>query len=75
MNYGTMARIGLSLIVLGILFLAAAGLGRLGLPLGRLPGDISVRGKHFAFYAPLATCLLASIVLSLLFWLVSYFRR
>jgi hypothetical protein len=75
MNYGTMARIGLSLIVLGILFLAAAGLGRLGLPPGRLPGDISVRGKHFAFYAPLATCLLASIVLSLLFWLVSYFRR
>jgi hypothetical protein len=75
MNYGPMARIGLSLIVLGILFLAAAGLGRMGLPLGRLPGDISVRGKHFAFYAPLATCLLASIVLSLLFWLLNHFRR
>jgi hypothetical protein len=75
MNYGPLARIGLSLIVLGVLFLAAAGLGRIGLPLGRLPGDISVRGKHFAFYAPIATCLLASIVLSLLFWLASHFRR
>ncbi|WP_263353605.1 DUF2905 domain-containing protein [Acidicapsa acidisoli] len=75
MNHGPLARIGLSLIVLGILFLAAAGLARLGWPLGRLPGDISVRGKHFAFYAPIATCLLSSVVLTLLFWLVSHFRR
>jgi hypothetical protein len=70
-----MARIGLILIGLGILFLVAAGLGRLGLPLGRLPGDVAVRGKHFAFYAPIATCVLISILLSLLFWLINHFRR
>jgi hypothetical protein len=70
-----MARIGLILIGLGILFLVAAGLGRLGLPLGRLPGDVAVRGKHFAFYAPIATCVLISILLTLLFWLINHFRR
>lgn len=75
MSYGPMARIGLILIGLGILFLVAAGLGRLGLPLGRLPGDVAVRGKHFAFYAPIATCVLISILLTLLFWLINHFRR
>jgi hypothetical protein len=75
MSYGPIVRIGLILIALGILFLIAAGLGRLGLPLGRLPGDIAVRGKHFAFYAPVATCVVLSILVSLLFWLINHFRR
>ena len=47
----------------------------LGLPLGRLPGDFAVRGKHFAFYAPLATSLTLSIVLSVLFWVIHHLRR
>ena len=41
---------------------------------GRLPGDIHVQRNHFDFYFPLTSCLLASILLSLLLWLVSRFR-
>ena len=37
--------------------------------LGKLPGDIIVKRENFTFYFPLATCILISIVLSLLFWL------
>ncbi len=74
-----MAPIGRLFIALGILLVLAGGLlllaGRLGLPLGRLPGDIAVRGKHFAFYAPIATCLLLSLLLSLALWLVNHLRR
>jgi uncharacterized protein YybS (DUF2232 family) len=41
-------------------------------PLGRLPGDISVQRPNFSFYFPLTTCIIISIVLTLLMWL---FRR
>ncbi len=62
------------LIVAGVILLAAGllwpFLGRLGL--GRLPGDIAIERDNFRFYFPLATSLVLSIVLSLLFWL---FRR
>jgi hypothetical protein len=52
--------------------LVAAGLlwpllSRLGL--GRLPGDIAIRGEHGGFYFPIVTCILVSLVLSLIFWL------
>jgi hypothetical protein len=67
------------LIAFGALLLAAGGFvllaGRLGLPLGRLPGDMIVHGKRATVYAPFATCLLLSVLLSLLFWLVNHFRR
>ena len=43
--------------------------------LGRLPGDIVHRGEHTTFYFPIVTCLLLSVALSLLFWIVSHFRR
>jgi DUF2905 family protein len=56
------------LILLGLLFVVA---GRWNVPLGRLPGDISYRGKHTVFYFPLATSILLSIVLSLLFYLIN----
>ena len=55
--------------------LAIAGLGllmMLGLPLFRLPGDFAVRRGNFAFYFPLATSIVLSILLTLLF---SLFRR
>jgi hypothetical protein len=35
--------------------------------LGRLPGDISIKRENFSFYFPLTTCILISIILSLLF--------
>lgn len=55
--------------------LGIAGLGllvMLGVPFGRLPGDIAVRRGHFSFYFPLATSIVLSILLTLLF---SLFKR
>jgi hypothetical protein len=63
---------GKTLVVIGLVI---AGLGlviMLGVPLGRLPGDISIRRGNFSFYFPLTTC----IVLSLLFTAIAaFFRR
>ncbi len=62
--------VGRVLIALGVLLVVAGLLVSLGqrLPvrLGRLPGDIVIRGKHGAFYFPIVTCLLISVALSLL---------
>ena len=58
--------IGLVLVVAGLLW---PWLTRLGL--GRLPGDIVIQREGFTFYAPIATGLIVSIVLSLIFWLIS----
>ena len=74
-----MADFGKVLVLLGVI-LAVAGmvmvlLGRTGLPLGRLPGDIVYRGKNTTFYFPLATSLLLSVVLSLVLYLIGRFRR
>ena len=70
-----MTPLGKMLIVLGVVFILI-GLGFLfagKIPwLGRLPGDIYVKRGNFSFYFPLATCIVISIVLSLIFWL---FRR
>lgn len=64
---------GRTLILLGAL-LIVAGLWVLYGPrlpwLGRLPGDVVVQKPGFSFYAPLATSLLVSVVLSLLLWLL-----
>jgi hypothetical protein len=59
-------------LIMAGLILVAAGLlwpllSRLGL--GRLPGDIAIRGEHGGFYFPIVTCILVSLVLSLIFWL------
>ena len=71
--------LGRLLIGLGFILLIAGGLllllGRTGVPLGRLPGDISYRGKNLSVYFPLGTSILLSIVLSLVFYLLSRFRR
>ena len=64
------------LLVIGGLALVAAGLAwpllsRLGL--GRLPGDIVIEGQHGGFYFPVVTCILVSVVVSLIFWLAGRF--
>jgi hypothetical protein len=64
--------LGLLLVVLGAVLLLAA---RFGLPLGRLPGDLSYRGKHVSVFFPLGTSILISVVLSILFYLISRSRR
>lgn len=70
---------GRILVGLGILLVLAGSvvllLGRSGFPVGRLPGDIAYRGKNFSFFAPLGTSLLLSVVLSLVLYLLSRFRR
>jgi Protein of unknown function (DUF2905) len=60
------------LVVIGVLLVV---LGRTNLPLGRLPGDILYRGKHTTFYFPLVTCILLSVVVSLLMYVVNHWRK
>ena len=66
---------GRILIGVGLLLVACGAvvvlLGKAGVPLGRLPGDFSWRGKHTTVYVPLGTSILLSVVLSLVFWLLS----
>jgi hypothetical protein len=57
---------GRSLIVLGLLIAGIGLLINLGLPIGRLPGDFTIRRGNFTFYFPLATSIIASIVLTLI---------
>jgi ribose/xylose/arabinose/galactoside ABC-type transport system permease subunit len=64
--------LGLLLVVAGVIVL---GLNRLNIPLGRLPGDFNWRGRGWSVSFPLVTCLLLSVLLSLLLWVVNHFRR
>jgi len=74
-----MAEMGRLLVILGVGLMVIGGivmlLGRTGLPLGRLPGDILYRGKNTTFYFPLATSILLSVVLSIILFLISRFKR
>ena len=58
---------GRILIVVGLVLVAVGLLISLGLPIGRLPGDIVIRRGNISFYFPLATSVIASVVLTLLF--------
>jgi hypothetical protein len=64
---------GRSLIILGLLIAGVGLLMNLGLPIGRLPGDFTIRRGNFTFYFPLATSIIASIVLTLI--MVFFGRR
>jgi Protein of unknown function (DUF2905) len=74
-----MAEFGKILAILAATFLVVGviliGLSRTGLPIGRLPGDISYRGKNITVYFPLATSLLLSAVLCVVLYLINHFRR
>lgn len=74
-----MAEIGKMLLALGVAIAAIGALfvlcARLGLPLGRLPGDIAWRGKRVSVFFPLGTSLLLSLALTLVLYLFSSFRR
>jgi hypothetical protein len=56
---------GRLLIVVGVLIALVGVAVQLGLPLGRLPGDIVVRRGNSTFYFPVVTCIILSVVLSL----------
>jgi len=70
---------GKLLVIAGALIAVVGALvmfgGRLPLRLGRLPGDIAYRGKNSSFYFPVVTCLILSVVLTVVFWLVNGMRR
>ncbi len=57
--------IGLLIAAVGVLFLVSEKIGWIG----RLPGDITIRRENFTVHLPLATCLVISVLLSLLIWL------
>jgi hypothetical protein len=61
--------IGAAIIVVGLLVIL---LGRIGL--FRLPGDLVFRGRHWRIYLPLASSIIISILLTLILWLIHYFR-
>lgn len=64
----TLITIGIILVVLGLIVSAAGKLPWLG----NLPGDITIQRERFTFYFPLATCILISIIISLVLY---FFRR
>ena len=61
----TLIIVGLIIVTIGLLW---PWLSKLGL--GRLPGDIVIRGANSTFYFPIVTCLILSIAASLIFWLL-----
>jgi uncharacterized membrane protein len=71
--------VGKLLLVLGILLVFAGAMlvvgAKLPFRLGRLPGDIVYQGRHTSFYFPIVTCIVLSAVLTLIMWLISFFRR
>ena len=58
--------LGLAVLLVGLLWPYLSKLG-----LGRLPGDIVIERENVTLYIPLATCLLLSLVLSLIFWVAN----
>ena len=61
--------IGLLVTGIGIVWLTAPSIPMLG----KLPGDIRIEREHFRFYVPLTTCILLSLLLTGIMWLVRYF--
>ncbi|HEY1578101.1 MAG TPA: DUF2905 domain-containing protein [Terracidiphilus sp.] len=74
-----MVELGKALLGLGLILAVAGGAlllaVRFGLPLGRLPGDMTYRGKNVSLFFPLGTSILLSVVLSAILYLISRFRR
>jgi len=58
---------GKLLIIIGLVIVALGLLVAMGLPFGRLPGDVTVRRGNFTFYFPIVTSIVISVVLTLLF--------
>jgi hypothetical protein len=63
---------GAVLAVVGALLLVGS---RLPLRLGRLPGDLAIEGRRGSFYFSVVTCLLLSVIMTLVFWLIGWLRR
>ena len=70
---GELSAFGKILIGLGILMIIIGGLFVIGgkIPfIGRFPGDIAIQKKNFSFYFPITTCIIISLIFSLIMWLL-----
>ena len=63
---------GRTLVVVGVIIAVIGAVMMLGVPLGRLPGDVAIRRGNVSFYLPLTTSIVVSVVLTLL---LAFFRR
>ena len=61
---------GKLLVIAGVVLMAVGLMVMMGLPIGRLPGDFTIKRGNATFYFPLATSILASLLLTLLFSLI-----
>jgi len=62
---------GAVLIIVGLLWMV----GGKFFNLGRLPGDIAIEKGSFKFYFPIVTCIVLSVILSLIFYIVRWFTK
>jgi hypothetical protein len=71
--------LGKWLLLAGVILAAAGAFLLLGLRLpfrlGRLPGDIAIEGRRGGLYFPIVTCLLLSVMLTLIMWLIAWLRK
>lgn len=63
--------IGAVILVIGVVVVLFS---KAGVPLGRLPGDLTYRGKNTTLYFPIVTSIVLSILLTLILWVVGKFR-
>jgi hypothetical protein len=80
MNGGPAFHFGRLLVVAGVVLVALGLLLMTGyragfLRMGRLPGDIAYKGKNVSFYFPIVTCLVLSVLATLILWLISFVKR
>jgi hypothetical protein len=68
----TLLVFGAILVFVGAFFYLG---GKLPFRVGRLPGDVSYKSEHTAFYFPIVTCIVLGAGLSLIWWLINHFRR
>jgi hypothetical protein len=64
--------VGKTLVLIGVAIAAVGVVIMLGLPIGRLPGDIYVRRGNFSMYVPITSSIIVSVVLTLI---LAFFRR
>ena len=60
--------VGIIVVIVGVLMLL-----NIKIPFGKLPGDIVIKKENFTFTFPIVTCIIASIILSFVMWIISKF--
>jgi hypothetical protein len=61
---------GVIIALVGIFMILLSKIG-----LFKLPGDFYFGGKNWRIYFPIASCIIISLILTLILWLINYFRR